>query len=166
MMGCVSQLCLLACLGGSSFWRTGKEKKNVGQKSMNCIWCPLKIIDRQKMKDWAYICEPVSARVLASRGKTSGRLLSRSHWTGKSFSEQQERGGRRREVEAAGKLEDVPGPSLHLLYGRFKQNASHQVRGRCISSCKNFGKLGEHGSKLCNPEIKSPLIVENEISQV
>ena len=75
MMGCVSQLCLLACLGGNSFRRTRKEKKNVEQKSMNCIWCPLKIINRQKMKDWAYICEPVSARVLASRGKESGCFL-------------------------------------------------------------------------------------------
>lgn len=128
MMGCVSQLCLLACLGGNSFRRTRKEKKNVKQKSMNCIWCPLKIINRQKMKGWAYICEPVLARALASRGRESGCFLfpqncSGSHWIGKSFSEQLGRGGRCREVEAAGKLEGIPGPSLHLLYGLFKQNA-------------------------------------------
>ena len=44
--------------------------------------------------------------------------------------------------------------------------ASNQARGRCMSGCKNFGRLGEHGSKLCNPETKSPLIAENEIRPV
>lgn len=42
MMGYVSQLCLLACLGGNSFRRTRKEKKNVKQKINELHMVPVK----------------------------------------------------------------------------------------------------------------------------
>lgn len=104
---CVPQLCFFACHAGNSLRRSRKEKKNVQQKSMDCIWCPLKLINRQKMKGRAYTCELLSARALASRGSTSGCFLFLwpslgPHPWGKSFTEQlgERRGGeavRRRE---------------------------------------------------------------------
>lgn len=129
-MGCVPQLCLFACHGGNSLRRSRKEKKNVTQKSMDCIWCPLKLINRQKMKSWAYTCEPVSARALASRGSGSGCFQSLWPWTTPMWQELPWATGRKqgwkcREEGGTGKLESLPGSSAHLFYRLFGQeNAS------------------------------------------
>lgn len=72
---------------------------------MDCIWCPLKLINRQKMKSRAYTCEPVSARALASRGSGKGCFgflwsWTKPMWQGLHWATRKEQGwgaGRRRE---------------------------------------------------------------------
>ena len=58
----------------------------------------------------------------------------------------------------------LPGSSVHGIFqARVLEWSAIAFSGRCMSGCKDFGRLGEHGSKLCNPETKSPLIAENEM---
>lgn len=83
----------LPAMVGRAYEGPGRKRKTLNKKSMDCMWCPLKVINRQKMKGQAYTCELDSARVLASRGSGSGCFLFLwpclgPHPWGKSFTEQ------------------------------------------------------------------------------
>ena len=177
-MGCVPQLCLLACHGGNSLRRARKEKKNVKQKSMDCIWCPLKIINGQKMKGWAYTCESASARALGIQREREWLrpvpiVLPQTtpQWQElHQATERKEMGcgeGRSRETGGFTQPRSPFSLGAQQTGDCFGHGTSNKARRKYLSGCKHFGKSGRRGrwdSVRLKP--KAPLTAGNELGWV